>query len=175
MVEIQTLSAPDVRANLQALANVLIDCVQGGASVSFMAGISNLQAERFFEDVANGVEQNERILVAAFLGGALVGTVQVVTRMPDNQPHRADIAKLLVVRSARGRGVGTMLMRHAEEVSRLAGKTLLVLDTATGGDAERLYERSGWIKVGVIPDYSLLPDGNSCGTTIFWKRLSSGR
>jgi len=171
VMNIQTVTAPEIRAHTSALANVLVECVNGGASVGFMAGVSQAAAEQFFEDVANAVEKNDRILLAAFLDKTLVGTVQVVTRMPPNQPHRAEIAKLLVVRSARRGGVGTALMAQAEEASRLAGKTLLVLDTATGGDAERLYQRLGWTKSGVIPNYSLLPDGSFCATTIFWKEL----
>jgi ribosomal protein S18 acetylase RimI-like enzyme len=172
MIELRTLNAQDVQAHISELTTVLIDCLQGGASVSFVAGISNRQATEFFENVSESVRRNERILVAAFIGGVLVGTVQVVTSMPENQPHRAEVAKLLVARSAGGQGVGTALMRHAEEVSRVAGKTLLVLDTATESDAERLYQRMGWTRVGVIPNYSLLPNGVFCGTTIFWKELS---
>jgi ribosomal protein S18 acetylase RimI-like enzyme len=173
MLELRNMLAPEVRAHAPSLAEVLIDCVEGGASVSFMAGISKIQAEQFFEIVAAAVEKRERFLIAAFLDDALVGTVQLVTGMPDNQPHRAEIAKLLVARSARGRGVGAALMRHAEEMSRRAGKTLLVLDTATGGDAERLYCRLGWTKAGIVPNYALLPDGSPCATTIFWKALSN--
>ena len=165
------LMAREVLAYKSALGRILIDCVEGGASVSFMVGISEEKAERFFEEVANSIEKNERLLIAAFLDGTLVGTVQVVTGMPENQPHRAEVAKLLVARHARGRGIGTALMRQAEEATRLAGRTLLVLDTATGGDAERLYERLEWNKIGVIPKYSLLPDGQPCATTIFWKEL----
>jgi GNAT superfamily N-acetyltransferase len=171
MIEFRILLAPDVRAHKSALGRVLIDCVEGGASVSFMSGISEQEAEQFFENVADSIEKNERILIAAFLDETLVGTVQVVTAMPQNQPHRAEISKLLVERSARGRGIGSALMRKAEEASRLAGKTLLVLDTATGSDAERLYEHLEWTKAGVIPKYSRLPHGELCGTTIFWKEL----
>jgi len=149
-----------------------MDCVESGASVSFMAGVSQDKAEQFFVGVANSIEKNERLLIAAFLGGTLVGTVQVVTAMPENQPHRAEVAKLLVARNARGRGIGRALMREAEEASGLVGKTLLVLDTATGSDAERLYEHLEWRKVGVIPKYSRLPHGELCATTIFWKELS---
>jgi GNAT superfamily N-acetyltransferase len=173
MIELRTLNAQGVEAHISELSTVLVDCVQGGASVSFMAGISNTRATEFFQSVSESVRKNERILVAAFMSGRLVGTVQVVTSMPENQPHRAEIAKLLVARSARGQGVGTALMHHAEQLSRAAGKTLLVLDTATGSDAERLYQRMGWTRVGVIPNYSLLPNGVFCGTTIFWKALSS--
>ncbi len=154
-----------------ALADGLLDCVEGGASVSFMASLSKADAESFFENVLEGVQHGKRILLAAFMDSKLVGTVQILTAMPPNQPHRADVAKLLVVRSARGQGVGSQLMKHVEEVSRLAGKTLLVLDTATGDLAEKLYVSLGWTRVGVIPRYALYPDGTWCDTTIFWKQL----
>jgi GNAT superfamily N-acetyltransferase len=154
-----------------ALAEVLLDCVAGGASVSFMASLSKESAESFFEKVLEGVRQGDRILLAAFIDSKLVGTVQVIMATPPNQPHRADVAKLLVLRSARGQGVAVQLMEHLEEASRLAGKTLLVLDTVTGGDAEKLYTRLGWTRVGIIPKYALFPDGRWCDTTIFWKQL----
>ena len=108
-------------------------------------------AEDFFRKVIQGVEAGERILLAAFLDSKLSGTVQVVTSMPPNQPHRAEIAKLLVLRSARGQGLAAALMRRAEECAREAGKTLLVLDTCEGSAAERLYNSLGWVKAGVIP------------------------
>ncbi len=155
-----------------ALADVLLDCVEGGASVSFMASLSKPEAEAFFANVVEGVERGDRILLAAFLDSDLLGTVQILTATPPNQPHRADIAKLLVRRSARGQGVATRLMEQVEEASRRAGKTLLVLDTVTGGDAERLYVRMGWTKAGVIPNYALFPDGRFCDTTVFLKDLS---
>jgi GNAT superfamily N-acetyltransferase len=172
MVEIRPLTARDGRENVAALAGVLLDCVAGGASVSFMASLSKAEAESFFEKVVDGVDQGDRILLAAFIESRLVGTVQILLATPPNQPHRADIAKLLVHRSARGQGVAARLMEHAEEASRSAAKTLLVLDTVTGGDAERLYLRLGWTKAGVIPNYALFPDGRWCDTTIFWKQLS---
>ena len=171
MVEVRTLSAAEGREYIGALAQVLIDCVEGGASVSFMLPLSRTTAESFFEKAIDGVERGERILLAAFEDSELLGTVQVVTAMPDNQPHRAEIAKLLVRRAARGKGLGARLMEHAEEVSRGAGKTLLVLDTVTGEAGERLYARLGWTKAGIIPNYALLPDGTPCDTTIFWKAL----
>lgn len=171
MLEIRRLTAEETRRHLDELAEVLVDCVHGGASVSFMAPLSKSEAQAFFETILDGVEREDRILLAAFVDSKLVGTVQIVTGMPPNQPHRADIAKLLVLRSARGDGVGAKLMEQAEVASRQAGKTLLVLDTATGGDAERLYMRMGWTKVGVIPDYAMYPDGRLCATTIFWKQI----
>jgi GNAT superfamily N-acetyltransferase len=172
LIEIRRLSAAEGHQYLGALADVLLDCVEGGASVSFMASLTKAEAEAFFERVFEGVERGERILLAAFLDSDLLGTVQILTATPPNQPHRADIAKLLVRRSARGQGIAARLMEQAEEASRRAGKTLLVLDTVTGGDAERLYMRMGWTKAGVIPNYALFPDGRPCDTTIFWKEVS---
>ncbi len=165
------MDANDARRHIGELAEVLMDCVQGGASVNFMASLSKAEAESFFEKCIHGVERGERLLLAAFLHADLVGTVQIVPATPPNQPHRADIAKLLVKRSARGRGVATRLMQQAEAASKAAGKTLLVLDTVTGGDAEKLYVRMGWNKTGVIPNYALFPDGRFCDTTVFWKEL----
>jgi GNAT superfamily N-acetyltransferase len=171
MIEVLRLTAPAARQNLDALAEVLADCVAGGASVSFMAPFPKSAAATFFEKLLPEIERGDRILLAAYDGSKLVGTVQVVTATPPNQPHRGDVAKLLVLRSARGRGVAALLMQHAEEHARGAGKSLLVLDTVTGGDAERLYERLGWTRVGVIPKYALFPDGRFCDTTVFWKAL----
>jgi ribosomal protein S18 acetylase RimI-like enzyme len=170
-MEIRQLTAAEARQHLSALAQVLVDCVAGGASVSFMAGFSQSDAEAFFAKVIEGVERGERILLAAFLGTELIGTVQVVLNMPPNQPHRGEIAKLLVIRSARGQGAGRRLMQQAEEASRAAGKLLLVLDTADA-HAERLYASLGWTRLGVIPDFALLPNGEFCDTTFFWKNLT---
>lgn len=165
------LSAEEAVAHVSDLARVLVDCVEGGASASFMLPFTQADGEVFYAKVAAGVKAGERILLAAFIDGLLVGTVQIVTAVPNNQPHRADVAKLLVIRSARGRGVARKLMEAVEDAASAAGKTLLVLDTVTGGDAERLYERLHWVKVGIIPDYALFPDGRPTATTIFWKSL----
>jgi GNAT superfamily N-acetyltransferase len=170
-VEIRRLDGTDLRARLDELARVLADCVAGGASVSYMAPFSHEQARAAFEAVAVEVEQGRRLLLAAFADGELVGTVQVILALPPNQPHRAEIAKLLVHRSARKRGIAQLLMEQAESEARAEGKTLLVLDTVTGDDAERLYARLGWTRVGVIPNYALYPDGRPCDTTVFWKAL----
>jgi GNAT superfamily N-acetyltransferase len=136
-----------------------------------VAPFSKSDAAAFFEKLLPDVERGDRILLAAYDGSQLVGTVQIVTATPPNQPHRGDIAKLLVLRSARGQGVAALLMQRAEEFAKGAGKTLLVLDTVTGGVAERLYQRLGWTRVGMIPNYALFPDGRSCDTTVFWKAL----
>ena len=170
-IEIRRLASTDLEEHLDALASVLADCVAGGASVSYLAPFSQADARAEFVEFAAEVEQGRRLLLAAFAGGALVGTVQVILALPPNQPHRAEIAKLLVHRSARRRGIAQLLMEHAEAEARAEGKTLLVLDTVTGDSAERLYERLRWTRVGVIPGYALYPDRRPCDTTVFWKTL----
>ncbi len=173
---IRNLSPQEAGERIGALSAVLIDCVEGGASVSFMSPLTRERADAFWQGVAEGVAQGERILLVAQeeTGGRIVGTVQVVLKQPENQPHRADIAKMLVMGQARKRGIGAALMMAAEDAARAAGKTVLVLDTVTGGDAERLYERVGWIKSGVIPNYALWPKGGFCDTTVFYKQLTPG-
>jgi GNAT superfamily N-acetyltransferase len=171
-IEIRRLAPADVDEQLDALARVLADCVAGGASVSYMAPFSHEDARNAFAAFAAEAEQGRRLILAAFADGDLVGTVQVILTLPPNQPHRGEIAKLLVHRSARGRGIAQRLMERAEAEARAEGKTLLVLDTVTGDPAERLYERMDWNRVGVIPGYALYPDGRPCDTTVFWKAIS---
>ncbi len=170
-IEVRRLGAVELPAQLDALARVLHDCVSGGASVSYMAPFSHEQARDAFAGFAAEVEQGRRLLLAAFADGELVGTVQVILALPPNQPHRAEIAKLLVHRSARKRGIARLLMEAAEDEARAEGKTLLVLDAVTGDAAARLYTRLGWTTVGEIPGYALYPDGRPCSTTVFWKAL----
>jgi GNAT superfamily N-acetyltransferase len=157
-------------AQTEGLVDVLIDCVKGGASVSFMWPLTRERARAFWQRVARGVAAGERILVIAEDAEGVCGTVQLILDQPENQPHRADLAKMLVHRRARRRGLGAALMRAAEAAARDCGKTLLVLDTASD-DAERLYEREGWVRVGVIPGYALLPHGGPCATTYFYRNL----
>ena len=170
---VRALGPEEAHARVPDLAAVLLDCVEGGASVSFMAPLTREKAECFWRGVADGVAAGDRILLAAEepTTGETLGTVQVLFVWPENQPHRADVAKMLVRRSARRRGLGEALMRGAEEAARAAGRTLLVLDTVTGSDAERLYARLGWNRVGVVPRYALMPDGRPCDTTFFYKDL----
>ena len=157
---------------IAALSEVLVDCVQGGASVSFMLPMTHAKAEQFWRSAATSVARGERqVLVAEDDTGAIIGTITLIFNLPENQPHRADVAKMLVHRSARRRGVAAMLLAAAERVAREAGKSLLVLDTVTGGDAERLYTRHGWQRCGVIPNYALFPDGRFCATTVFYKEI----
>ena len=159
-------------ADIEGLADILVDCVEGGASVSFMSPLTRERARTFWQGLAEDVAHGHRLLFAASDTEGIVGTVQVILSQPENQPHRADIAKMLVHRRGRHRGLGAALMRAAEDGARAAGKTLLVLDTATDSDAERLYARLGWQPVGVIPDYALWPQGGLCATTILYRRLA---
>jgi len=162
-------------AEIQGLADVLIDCVEGGASVSFMLPLSRERAVAFWRKVADGVAAGNRVLIAAKDAEGICGTVQLIFDLPENQPHRGDVAKMLVRRRARRQGLGAALMRAAEAAAVECGKTLLVLDTVTGGDASRLYERLGWVRVGEIPDYALFPSGGFCGTTVYYRRLNGGQ
>jgi len=157
-------------AQIEGLAYVLIDCVEGGASVSFMHPLSRDRAVAFWRRVAEGVASGERALMIAEDAQGVCGTVQLVLEQPENQPHRAELAKMLVHRRARRQGVGAALMHAAEATARESGKTLLVLDTASD-DAERLYERAGWVRVGVIPGYALWPRGGLCPTTVYYRNL----
>lgn len=160
-------------AQVEALADLLIDCVEGGASVSFMDPLSRDRAVAFWRRVAEGVAAGDRALLVAEDAHGLCGTVQLALDLPENQPHRADLSKMLVHRRVRRQGLGAALMRAAEDMARECGKTLLVLDAVTGGDAERLYARLGWTRVGEIPGYALMPRGGLCSTTVFYRNLAS--
>ena len=158
-------------ADIRGLAELLVDCVEGGASVSFMSPLDVPRAERFWQRVAEGVVRGERVLVVAEDATGIVGTVQLVLDLPENQPHRADVSKMLVRTAARRRGIGELLMREAERAAADHGRSVLVLDTASAA-AERLYERCGWQRAGSVPDFALLPGGGYCDTTFFHKRLA---
>jgi GNAT superfamily N-acetyltransferase len=169
--EIISLAAPVAESALDQLADVLVDCVEGGASVSFMSPFSHAQGLAFFRKVAGSVAAGDTVLLAAMLDGRIVGTVQLGLDTPPNQPHRADIKKMLVHRAARGHGIGAALMAEAEEEARRRGRWLVVLDTVPGENGHRLYLRAGWTQTGLVPDYALFPDGRLCDTAIMWKRL----
>jgi GNAT superfamily N-acetyltransferase len=169
-LEVHRLDAPS-DDQLQALADVLVDCVDGGASVSFMLPMTRAKALAFWRRVAEGAARGERVLLVAADALGILGTVQVLLGQPENQPHRADVAKMLVHRRARRQGAGAALMRAAEDAAHAAGKTLLVLDTADA-TAARLYARLGWQAAGTIPRYALLPAGGECATTFFYRSLA---
>ena len=169
---LRRVQAPD-RALVEALADVLIDCVEGGASVSFMLPLTRERAVAFWRRVADDVAAGRRALVVAEDAQGPCGTVQLVFDLPENQPHRADLAKMLVHRRARRQGLGAALLRAAEATARECGKTLLVLDAVTDGAAARMYARLGWTRVGDIPNYALYPGGGLCSTTYFYRDLSA--
>jgi GNAT superfamily N-acetyltransferase len=164
----QLISVTDTQ--IVDLARLLIDCVDGGASVSFMSPLSIEKATAFWHRTADAAARGERALLVAEDSAGIIGTVQLILDLPENQPHRADVSKMLVHRRARRQGVGAAILGAAEVLARELGKSILVLDTASA-DAERLYIRTGWVRVGVVPDYALLPGGGFCATTFFYRRL----
>lgn len=168
----RVFSAEALVAHLDSLSAVLTDCVNSGASVSFMLPFDEAKARSFWHGVAQSAARDERVvMVAEDANGRIVGTVQLIIDQPENQPHRADVAKLLVHQDARRAGVARELMTLLENEARKRGKTVLVLDTATGSGAEQFYLRCEWQRVGEIPRYALNPDGSYCSTTYFFKQL----
>lgn len=168
---LRRVHAPDV-AMVEALADVLIDCVEGGASVSFMLPLTRERALAFWRRVAEDAAAGRRALLVVEDAEGVCGTVQLILDLPENQPHRADLAKMLVHRRARRLGIGVALLRGAERVARDCGRTLLVLDAVTDSPAARMYERHGWVRVGDVPNFALYPDGGFCSTTYFYRDLS---
>ena len=156
---------------IEQLVDVLIDCVEGGASVSFMLPLTRERARRFWRRVAADVAAGTRVVIAGEDAAGICGTVQLAFDLPENQPHRADLSKMLVHRRARRQGLGAALVRAAESAAMQHGRTLLVLDAVTDGDAARLYERLGWQRAGVIPRYALYPRGGFCDTTYYYRDL----
>ena len=157
---------------IEHLAEVLIDVVEGGASIGFMTPISRERAIAFWKNVAQSLDR--RALLVAEDEKGICGTVQLIFAEPQNQPHRADVSKMIVHRRARGQGIATALMRELENVARASGKTLLVLDTADA-TAEHVYERTGWSRLGTIPNYALMPDGSPCDTVVFYRDLTRAK
>jgi GNAT superfamily N-acetyltransferase len=169
-----SLSHHDILQRLPALTEILVDCVHGGASVSFMQPLHLDTATAFWQKVAQSVAARERVVLAVEQAdGSLVGTVQLITDLPENQPHRADVAKLLVYSRGRRQGIAGQLMTALEQEAVRQGKSVLVLDTATGSGAESFYQRCGWQKVGEIPRYALMPDGKMTATSVFYKFLEN--
>jgi ribosomal protein S18 acetylase RimI-like enzyme len=173
-ISVERLAADpqSIRAAIPDLAAVLADCVAGGASVGFMDGFGIAESAQYFRGVFEAVARGSLVLLAARQGRHIVGTVQLGLDTMPNQPHRADVKKLLVHRAARNAGVGERLMRDIEAFARHHDRSLLVLDTVTDSAGDRLYTRLGWQRVGVIPDYALWPDGRFCDTTLFYKRIA---
>ncbi|MBR1161765.1 GNAT family N-acetyltransferase [Bradyrhizobium elkanii] len=162
--------APAIRSTLSEL---LVETVAGGGSVSFMHPLSPDDADAFWQDSLGAAARGERIVLGAFTGNDLIGTVTLLLKLPPNQPHRAEIAKMMTRIAHRHRGVATELMRAAEELAITHGRTLLVLDTAEEDGAAPLYERLGFQLTGIIPDYALKPHGGLTGTMVYWKRIGA--
>jgi ribosomal protein S18 acetylase RimI-like enzyme len=170
-VRIEQLTADDIRASILDLSDILVECVHAGASVGFLSPVSRETADAFWLSIAHAVEQGRRVVFVARQDDSRIdGTVQLVLAGAENQPHRADIAKLLVHTRARRQGMADQLMQAAEAHARSIGRDLLVLDTATD-EAARLYERLGWTRSGIVPDYALNPDGSRTATMFYWKGL----
>jgi GNAT superfamily N-acetyltransferase len=170
-ITLTTLTAPEAEAALDQLAAILVDAVAHGASVNFLAGFTHGEAARFWRGQLPGLAAGERVLIVAADGSRLVGTVIVSYAPQPNAPHRAEIGKMLVHSAYRRRGLGAQLLAAAETAARGAGRSLLILDTQSGSDGERLYRRCGWTRAGEIPDHSLTPDGRLAPTTIFYKKV----
>jgi GNAT superfamily N-acetyltransferase len=171
MTTIRIITADEVLAAINDLSETLSDCIKGGASLGFMLPFEPKDAVDYWREIADAVAKGSIILAVAEVEGKVVGTVQVGLASKPNQPHRGDLMKLLVHRSARGLGLSRKLMEAIEVEAARRGRTLLVLDTATGSDAEKIYPRLGWERVGVIPDYAMWPQGGFCDTTLFYKRI----
>ena len=171
MADIRRLNEAEALHALPDLSALFSDTVAGGASLGFMWPFPPDEAANFWRDIAGAVGRGEIILLVALVDGRVEGTVQVGIKMQPNQPHRGEIKKLMVHERARGMGLSRALMEAAEREARLVGRTLLVLDTATGEPAEGIYERFGWTRAGMIPRFALFPDGRDCDTTIFYKKL----
>ncbi len=165
---LHAIDAPEIAG----LADVLVDCVTGGASVGFMHPCTRARAMEFWQDVATDVADGRRALLVAEDAEGICGTVQLQLAQLPNQPHRADLMKMLVHRRARRQGLGRALLHAAESTARDCGKTLLVLDAVTDGPAAKLYAQAGWTHVGDIPNYALFPQGGLCSTTVFYRDLS---
>ena len=168
---IRTPDAAAIRAMLPELAEILVDVVDGGAGVSFMAPLDQAEARAFWAGVADDVATGTTVLLVAVHGGRPAGTVILQLMWQPNQPHRAEVAKLLVHSRARRQGLARALMQRLEEEARGRNRSLLVLDTVSGGAAEHLYRSLGWVEVGRVPNYALMPHGGMSDTTFYYRAL----
>ena len=172
-IHLRRLDGDDALRAVDALSDLLLDCVAGGASVGFLAPLSRERAREFWNGIAAAVARGDRLLIVAEDETGIVGSAQLVVAQPDNQPHRADVSKMLVHRRARRRGIARQLLAAIDTAARDCGRHVLVLDTVTGSAADHLYSDCGWQRVGEIPQYALMPDGAYCATTYFYKHLGA--
>lgn len=167
----RALTTSEVEENVASLAQILLDCVADGASVSFMSDLTQEEAEQYWRSIARKSGENKLIVFGAFIDNQMVGTATLITDTPPNQPHRGDVAKVLVHPQFQRQGAARALMLEVEKKALEIGKDLLVLDTLTGSGAEALYASLGWVRVGEIPRYALTPDGEPKATMVFYKEL----
>jgi ribosomal protein S18 acetylase RimI-like enzyme len=161
-------AAPNIRA---MLSEILIETVAAGGSVTFMHPLAPETAAAFWDGALAAASRGERVVLGAFDGGALISTVSLLLDCPQNQPHRAEIAKMMTRPSWRGRGAGSALLREAERLAIARGRTLLTLDTAEDEGASGFYEKLGYTLAGTIPDYAFKPRGGLSGAMFYWKRI----
>ncbi|HEY3293205.1 MAG TPA: GNAT family N-acetyltransferase [Candidatus Nanopelagicaceae bacterium] len=173
-MDVRALPASELELLVSSLARILCECVADGASVSFMSDLSQDVAEEYWHGISQKSAAGDLIVFGAFIADELVGTATLITATPPNQPHRADVAKVLVRPAFQRRGIAKALMITLEKKALEIGKDLLVLDTLTGSGAEALYAGLGWKRVGEIPRYALTPDGQARATMVFYKELSRG-
>jgi len=171
MFDITRLSADEMYVHQNDLVTLLQDAVDGGASVGFLAPLSSEAAAAYWERITREVADGERLILAASDNGHIVGSVQLALAMPPNGAHRAEVQKLLVHRAHRRAGIATALMNAVELAAKDAQRSLLVLDTQSGSDAERLYERLGYTRAGIIPYYALSSAGTYTDTVIFYRLI----
>jgi GNAT superfamily N-acetyltransferase len=169
--EIAIEEARSLDGLIDGLASVLTDAVDGGASVGFVTPFSQSDAAEWWRSISADIESRRVILLVARDRDRIVGTVQLRLAPLPNSRHRAEVAKLLVHRAARGRGIARRLLAAVDDVARREGRTLLVLDTIRGSDADYLYRSLGWTEVGSVPNYAGMPDGTLAPTTIFYREL----
>jgi len=171
--EIRRMEGAEVRRRIEEFGGILVDCVEGGAGVSFMLPFSQADASAFWLSVADDCDAGKRIVIAALMNSVAVGTVQLLPVQIPNQPHRAEVAKLLVHRRARGRGIAKALMTRVEAEAKALKRSLLTFDTTTGDAAEQLYLSLGYVRAGIIPHYAYMPDGRLIDTSVFYKLIGS--
>jgi ribosomal protein S18 acetylase RimI-like enzyme len=168
---IRRLEAADGAARLGDLSALLRDAVLGGASIGFVLPLAPAELESYWREVLEAVRERGRILLAAFEAETLIGSVQLALEPRANGRHRAEVMKLMVRRSHRGRGAGRALMRALLEAARASGRSLLLLDVRTGDPAERLYRTLGFVPFGRVPGHARSPDGRLADTTFYYLQL----
>ncbi|HEX4635942.1 MAG TPA: GNAT family N-acetyltransferase [Rhizomicrobium sp.] len=171
----EIVAVTDTPAIRGGLRDLLVDVVNAGGLVHFMAPLASAEAEDFWDGAFISMARGERLMFAAFDGALLVGTVSVILKSPPNAPHRAEIAKMMTLSTHRRRGIARALLRHAERQGLKYGKTLLTLDTAADGGSSELYESEGFIFMGGMPGHAYRPHGGLCATRFYYKQLRNSQ